>query len=89
MRFKSGWQFVQGTVLSIAFSLDGEVNKPPSRLEAEGIVVECAKLGPREHLTTLAFLDLPAGVRKSLGQVSMRLRPNRSVTQAEAEETSA
>ena len=76
MRFRSRWQFESGKVLSVAFSFGEDA---PRRVEAEGVVIECTQLGCRSYLTTLAFLEVPADLRATLGEVSLRLPVQRSV----------
>ncbi len=74
MRFKSRWQFTAGTMLGIAFLLDQE---PPCRVEAEGMVIECARQGDRRFLTTLAFFEIPQELRAVLARVCgpLQVRP--------------
>ncbi len=70
MRFHARWQFEIGTVLQIAFSIE---NATPSRIEAEGMVVECRREGRSRYLTTLAFVEPPRDLKLNLGKVSARL----------------
>ena len=71
MRFCSQWRFEVGSVLQVAFAFDDPAQKP---LEAEGLVVDCCRMGEREYLTTLAFVEISQPLRASLGQVSKKLR---------------
>ena len=72
MRFCSQWQFTLGSVLHIAFAFEGG---SPCRIEVEGLVIESIAVGAgcKEHLTTLAFVELPRELRALLGKVSTRL----------------
>lgn len=70
MRFRSHWQFAPGAVLHIAFAFDDGERR---RVEVEGIVVECTAISPREHQSTLAFVEMPEELRACLGKVSTRL----------------
>ena len=70
MRFCSPWQFTIGSLLHIAFAFE---DGSPCRIEVEGCVVECCNTGGKEHLTTLAFVELPQELRAMLGKVSHRL----------------
>ena len=70
MRFRSQWQFDLGAVLRVAFAFD---DGAPKRIEAEGLVVECEPDGVKIYQTTLAFVETPQELRKSLGRVSARL----------------
>ena len=70
MRFRSRWQFAQGTALSIAFSFTDGAH---CRVEAEGAVIECTSDGECRYLTTLVFLDIPQELREALGKVGSRL----------------
>jgi len=70
MRFCSPWQFTVGSLLHIAFAVD---EGSPCRIEVEGCVVECLATGGKDHLTTLAFVEMPPELREMLGKVSPRL----------------
>lgn len=71
MRFKSRWQFDLGAMLQIAFLFEGETAAHrSSRIEAEGMVIECKQEGDRTHLTTLSFLEPPKELRTLLGKFS-------------------
>ena len=70
MRFCSPWQFTVGSLLHICFAFEEEA---PCRIEVEGCVVECLCTGDKEHLTTLAFVEMPGELRAMLGKVFPRL----------------
>jgi len=70
MRFKSRWQFTQGTVMSIGISYEDVGTR---RVEAEGSVIECDPDGECKYLTTLVFLDIPPELRQALGRVGNTL----------------
>lgn len=72
MRFHSQWKFELGAVLKLAFAFE---DGAPRRIEAEGLVIECAPLEGRHFQTTLAFLETPQELRASLGTVATRLQP--------------
>ncbi len=70
MRFRAPWRFDLGAMLNIAFAFkDGDSR----RIEAEGLVVDCAKDETGIYQTTLAFLEAPRQLRECLGKVSCRL----------------
>lgn len=72
MRFRSQWQFDIGAILRVAFAFE---DGAPQRIEAEGLVIECAAEGCRIFQTTLAFIETPQELRASLGKVSTQLEP--------------
>lgn len=70
MRFCAPWRFDLGAMLNIAFAFKEGDSR---RIEAEGLVVDCAKDETGIYQTTLAFLEPPRQLRECLSEVSSSL----------------